>query len=173
MNTNTNHKKVQIGQKNQKMRLKTKKLLLIGLFWLSFTALKAQTSNEKAIIACIDAFFAGMHQSDTSAIAGTLAQNCSLKSISVSNNGQTKVSTETTKGFLEQVAKLKGNKLEERLLDYHIKIDGPMAMAWTPYQFYFDEKLHHCGVNMFTLVLEDTTWHILSITDTRRRQPCN
>jgi len=27
-----------------------------------------------------------------------------------------------------------------------------MAIAWTPYTFYFNDQLSHCGVNVFSLI---------------------
>jgi hypothetical protein len=32
------------------------------------------------------------------------------------------------------------------------KVDGSMAHAWTPYEFYVNGKLSHKGVNAFTLL---------------------
>jgi hypothetical protein len=47
-----------------------------------------------------------------------------------------------------------------------------MATAWTPYNFYFNGKFSHCGVNNFVLVKQDNGWKIQYIIDTRRRQGC-
>jgi hypothetical protein len=71
------------------------------------------------------------------------------------------------------VVSLKGEKLDEQLLSYDIKIDGDMAIAWTPYKFYFNDKFSHCGVNIFTLIKREQRWKIMGITDTRRRQGCD
>ena len=64
------------------------------------------------------------------------------------------------------------NAADERIAFDGIKIDGPMATAWTPYNFYFNGKFSHCGVNNFVLVKQDNGWKIQYIIDTRRRQGC-
>jgi hypothetical protein len=62
---------------------------------------------------------------------------------------------------------------EERILSYNIQVDGSMAHAWTPYEFWFNEKFSHCGVNSFQLFKEGDEWKILSIMDTRRKEGCH
>jgi len=59
--------------------------------------------------------------------------------------------------------------LFEKLLDYKIQIDGPLAHVWTPYEFYVNGKLSHSGVNSFTLFKEKDAWQIIHIIDTRRK----
>jgi hypothetical protein len=65
-----------------------------------------------------------------------------------------------------------GTNLDERILDYQIKIDGALASAWTPYNFYVNGNFSHCGVNSFQLVKMDDVWKIVYIIDTRRKEPC-
>ncbi|MDP5138985.1 MAG: hypothetical protein NWP83_00775, partial [Spirosomaceae bacterium] len=62
--------------------------------------------------------------------------------------------------------------LDERLSGYDIKIDGDMATVWTPYSFFVNNNVSHCGVNAFTLIRQNDSWKILSITDTRRKTDC-
>ena len=60
-------------------------------------------------------------------------------------------------------------KFQEKLLSFSIQIDGSMAHAWTPYEFYINEKLSHKGINAFTLFKENELWKIIYIIDTRRK----
>jgi len=53
-----------------------------------------------------------------------------------------------------------------------VKIDGPLAIVWTPYKFYFNGKFSHCGVNSFQLVRFNGVWKIQYLIDTRRRAGC-
>ncbi|MEJ2163003.1 MAG: hypothetical protein P8X60_06715 [Robiginitalea sp.] len=64
-------------------------------------------------------------------------------------------------------------QIQERLLDYQIQTDGAMAHAWTPYEFYLQGKLHHCGVNSFQLFHDGEGWRIIYLVDTRRVADCN
>ena len=64
-------------------------------------------------------------------------------------------------------------KWDERLLSYSIQIDGNMANVWTPYEFWFNEKFSHCGVNSFQLIKLEGSWEIIYLIDTRRREGCD
>ena len=60
-------------------------------------------------------------------------------------------------------------KFFEKIISFSIQVDGAMAHAWTPYEFYINEKLIHKGVNAFTLFKEDNSWKIIHLIDTRRK----
>lgn len=60
-------------------------------------------------------------------------------------------------------------QFEERILSYNIQVDGTMAHAWTPYEFYINGKFSHKGVNAFTLFKTAEGWKIVHLIDTRRK----
>lgn len=148
------------------------KLTILLFFTLSSSFLFAQQAEEAAVKTTIDAFFTGMKSNDTAMISTTIDTTAFLYSISSDKAGITKLDQEKMSDFLKQVAGLKGQKLDERLQSYDIKVDGAMAVAWTPYKFYFNDKFSHCGVNVFTMIKRPGGWKILGIVDTRRRQGC-
>lgn len=146
--------------------------ILFAAFILCYSFVYAQNDNE-GVKRTITTFFNGMHSNDTIAIKNSLDSACFLYSIMQKKDGSTVLEEEKTSSFFEQVAQLKGQKLEEKLLSYDIKIDGAMAIAWTPYKFYYNDTLSHCGVNVFTLIKRNGEWKIMGITDTRRKQGCD
>jgi hypothetical protein len=74
--------------------------------------------------------------------------------------------------FAESVAKLPKGAADERIKFETVKVDGAMAIAWTPYQFYYNGNFSHCGVNMFQLIRMDGQWKINFLIDTRRKENC-
>ncbi len=134
------------------------------------TIAKQDNDNIKKTI---NLFFDGMKTNDTSLIRSSLDSSCFLYSIMQNKTGQTVLQQEVIDDFLQQVISLKGKKLDERLTSFDIKIDGAMAIAWTPYNFFFNDQFSHCGVNVFTLIKRSDVWKIMGITDTRRKQGCN
>lgn len=62
-------------------------------------------------------------------------------------------------------------KLAERGWNAEVKIQGPIAMVWYPYDFYLDGKWSHCGVDVFTLVQTNGTWRIASMAWTAEQPP--
>ena len=147
-------------------------ILLTGLSFLNFIPATCQETVE--IQQLIETFFEGMKLGDTSLISNTLSDHVELKSIYTdSNSGETKVVQEEMDNFLKSISNKPDNVIyDERLLSFDIKIDGPMAIAWTPYRFYLNEKFSHCGINLFTLARYSKGWRIIGITDTRRRADC-
>lgn len=127
------------------------------------------TAQEADVKKAIDSFFEGIHSRDTIRIKSVCADGMILQSVSEGKNGS-KLTTERASEFITSIAGIPaGTKIEERLLDYKIQIDGAMAHAWTPYEFYIDGKLSHKGVNSFQLFKDNGNWKIIYIADTRRK----
>ena len=64
-------------------------------------------------------------------------------------------------------------KLEERISNPAIEVDGDIAMVWVPYVFLIDGKAHHCGINHFDLLRENGSWKILNVTWSQRTTGCS
>jgi hypothetical protein len=62
---------------------------------------------------------------------------------------------------------------DERISFETVKIDGPLAIVWAPYNFFFNGQFSHCGMDSFQLVRFGKEWKIQYIIDTRRRTGCN
>nr|WP_293833037.1 nuclear transport factor 2 family protein [uncultured Arsenicibacter sp.] len=147
------------------------KLLL--LFSLLLTApVFAQSKDETAVRAAIDQMFTGMRKSDTTMVKSVFAPAASLQSVAKNKEGAVNVRQESIPGFITSIGKQTAGDLDERLTGYEIKIDAELAIAWTPYTFYYKGQKSHCGVNVFTLVKINGSWKIQSIIDTRRRDGC-
>ena len=63
--------------------------------------------------------------------------------------------------------------LDEVTFDEQVLVDGPLAVAWTPYNFFADGEFSHCGVNAFTMMRSEDGWQILQIVDTRAAEGCD
>ncbi|HUM64696.1 MAG TPA: hypothetical protein PLV32_02570, partial [Chitinophagaceae bacterium] len=81
--------------------------------------------------------------------------------------------TENAADFVQLVGSLKKDSADERISFETIRVDGPLAIVWTPYHFYYNGRFSHCGVNSFQLVRFEGVWKIQYLIDTRRRQGCN
>ena len=126
--------------------------------------------EEKAIKQSISVFFEGLQSSDTLKIQSVCHKEMKLQSITEKNTVGG-LSYQSNSDFYKSVGAIPKNlKIEERLLSYNIQIDGTMAIVWTPYEFYINEKLSHIGVNSFTLLLKNNIWKIVHIIDTRRKK---
>jgi Putative lumazine-binding len=146
-------------------------LLTLILLLLSSSFLKAQTT-EDSIKTTINTMFAAMKGSNADLLTSTFGDSAMLQTITKNKEGKTVVRNETVASFAKQVAAMPKDSADERITYNTIKIDGALANVWTPYEFYYNQKFSHCGVNNFVLVRIDGAWKIQYIIDTRRKQGC-
>lgn len=146
-----------------------KKLLLICVLFVISLKTHAQTEDNQ-IKKTIETFFEGMYNRDTVLINSILHKDCTLNSVSIKPNQLASQKSESMAGFLKSINNIPANvKLEERLLEHKIQIDEALAIDWTPYEFYVNQKLSHKGTNVFTLIKTENMWKIIAIIDTRKR----
>lgn len=145
-------------------------LALVGLICLN---LNAQKSEEEQVKATIIEFFDAFHKQDTVKLKAMAKAEITLQSIAVNKEGKTVLQESEYANFVRSIASIpKDRTFEEKLLSFSIQVDGKMANAWTPYEFWYNGNFSHCGVNSFQLIKEDATWKILYLVDTRRREGC-
>lgn len=149
------------------------KKLLFLLVFSGFTGTTfAQSEDEKAVKAVVVQLFDGMQKHDSMMIRACFHPSARMQSIGTNRkSGVMEVNTENTiDGFVKSIGSIPATtQIEERVLSYEIRIDGQMATAWTPYEFYVNGKKSHCGVDAFQFYKSDTGWKILTIADTRRK----
>ena len=132
---------------------------------------RAQTA-EDSVKAVINRMFTAMKDADGPALKSCFADSAILQTILRSKEGKTLVKGDAVAGFIDFVSKQVVGDADERIRFESIKIDGPLAIAWTPYTFFYKGQFSHCGVNSFQLVRFDGEWKIQYLIDTRRKLGC-
>jgi len=145
-------------------------ILLTATIFIS-TITKAQ-SAEDSVKAVVNQLFTAMKGANAAMLKEAFADSAVLQTIRRKQDGTFFVQDEKVSDFVEQIGKAKKDSLDERITFETVKIDGPLAIAWTPYKFYYAGKFSHCGVNSFQLVKINSRWKIQFLIDTRRRQGC-
>ena len=113
-----------------------------------------------------------MRSSDTALLRSAFAPGSILQTVVKNKEAKVFIRTEPLDSFIAFIARPHKEIYDERISFEMIRIDGELATAWTPYQFYVDEKFSHCGVNSFQLVKLNGKWKIQYLVDTRRKQNC-
>ena len=149
-----------------------KYLLFLVLAFFICTTLLAQTA-EDSVKTVVNLLFTGMKNADADVFKNVFADSAIMQTISRSKEGKTIVKNQDLKEFTDFVSKQAKGDADERISFETIKIDGPLAVVWTPYKFYYKGEFSHCGVNSFHLVRFGGTWKIQYLIDTRRRQECD
>ncbi len=150
----------------------TMKPILITLTMTLLSISLYAQSTEDSVKAAVNKLFEGMKNADAAMVNDAFADSAILQTISHSKEGKTFITNEQVRSFSEFVSKQKKGAADERIIFETIRIDGPLAIAWTPYKFYYDGKFSHCGVNSFQLVRMNGQWKIQYLIDTRRRVAC-
>jgi putative lumazine-binding protein len=143
-------------------------VLLAGVMTVS--SVQGQTAGE-SVKAAVDRLFTGMKTSDSALIRRCFAGGAILQTIDA-DKPQPAVRAEDVPGFASVVGKSAPGDLDERIRIDVVRIDGPLAIVWAPYNFYYKGKFSHCGVDSFELILVDGVWKIQYLIDTRRRNGC-
>jgi Putative lumazine-binding len=132
------------------------------------TSLHAASPDEDAVLAPINAMFAGMSARDAAAMKLPAIPGATMV---LMRDG--KPTTMTIEAFADRVGKpdpnSKSAKIEERIHDPLIRIDNDLAVVWAPFDFFADGKVDHCGTDLFNLIRTDGKWLIASIADTGRK----
>lgn len=144
--------------------------ILLTIIFIGHQATAQQA--EDSIKAVINSMFTAMRNGDAASFKTAFADKVVMQTISRSKEGKTIVRDENINEFAEVVGKMKKDSADERISFETIKIDGPLAIVWTPYNFYLNGAFSHCGVNSFQLVRYDGVWKIQYLIDTRRRAGC-
>jgi len=132
----------------------------------------AAQSAEDSVKTVINNMFAAMKNADGTGLKNCFSDSILFQTIARNKEGAMVVRTESPAGFIDQISKATPGSLDERISFETVKVDGPLAIAWTPYSFYYNGQFSHCGVNSFQLVRFNGIWKIQYIIDTRRKQGC-
>src|SRR5688572_20474656 len=148
------------------------KFFIVSLMTIFFSITVVAQTAEDSIKTTINTLFIAMKNGDALLFKNTFSDSAVLQTISRNKEGKTLVKTENVEEFANFVGQLKKDSADERISFETIKIDSPLAMVWTPYNFYYNGAFSHCGVNSFQLVRFDGAWKIQYLIDTRRRTGC-
>jgi len=146
-------------------------LFCIILVTICFSSLKAQTTTD-SVKAAVNLLFEAMKSSDGAKLQTAFADSAVLQTIFQTKEGKVVIKNELVKDFAESIGKLEKGVADERIQFDVIRIDGPLAIVWTPYKFYYKGQFLHCGVDSWQLVRLNGVWKIQYLIDTRRKEPC-
>jgi ketosteroid isomerase-like protein len=148
-----------------------KYVYMVACFFLFSYKSKAQ-SAEDSVKTVINKMFAAMKNADSKSLTECFTDSAILQTV-VDKNGNVSVQSDAVKAFADEIATLQKNDADERITYDVVRTDGALAIAWTPYNFYYKGQFSHCGVDSYQLVRINGEWKIQYLIDTRRKQDCN
>jgi ketosteroid isomerase-like protein len=118
-----------------------------------------QPDDQAAVLAVADSALAAISRSDFAAFTDLMLDSAVTFSAG-ERNGQYRIQFRTR---AQQRAIPPGGGFTERGFHPEVRVSGPLAMVWLPYDFYRDGKWSHCGVDVFTLLKSESGWRIATL----------
>lgn len=125
--------------------------------------------TEDSVKAAVNRLFAAMRSSDGDSLKAAFTDSAILQTIYTDKDGRAMVHSYPVAEFASAVAHLPTGSADERVVFDVIRFDGPLAIVWASYRFYYNGKFTHCGIDSFQLMRVNGVWKILYIVDTRRK----
>lgn len=122
-----------------------------------------RTAAEEAVFAPLQALLDGLAARDHEAMRRQLLPGGMATLI---RDGQ--VLQMDFDAFVGRLPRSGTSVLAEVIDDAVIHIDENIAVIWASYRFLFDDKLHHSGTNIVSLILQDGKWLISGVADNCR-----
>ena len=155
------------------MKLERMLLLAAGILLMAApaTPVAAQQSadDEAAVRAVVQRLFDGMRQRDTAMMRSVFADEAQFYGLNREGNVHVTLPSDFITGIAGAPADL---LLDEVLHDVEIRIDGPLAVVWTYYDFFAGDNFSHCGYDAFQMLKTQGEWKIVALADSRRREGC-
>jgi hypothetical protein len=134
-------------------------------------AAQGAASDELVVAERAEVFLAALSAADTAALAPMLLPGAMLYSVREGADGPS-IGAVTRQDFLNSLGG-DGQRFLERMWDPWVRVDGDVAMVWTPYDFHLNGELSHCGIDVFTFLKGPEGWQVASITYNVVREGCS
>lgn len=133
-------------------------------------AAASQATEESAVIRTIQRFFDAMADRDVESTSEVVIPEGRFFSVR-EEEGKRTIRSFSNQEYMDGLAGREQEVLE-RFWEPEVWIDGGIATVRTPYDFYLDGELHHCGIDVFDLVHDGTGWKITGGVYTHETENC-
>jgi len=128
----------------------------------------AQDSPERAgVLAIADSALAAISRGDFKGFTDLMVDEAVLFP-TTTRNGEFRYVVRTRSQQREAQAP---GVITERGFRPEVRVAGPVAVVWYPYDLYIDGKWSHCGVDIFTLIKRANGWRITTMTWSAEQPP--
>jgi len=133
---------------------------LLSLVLAMFAAVGAQSAGKEreAVMKTVQAFFDTMTAHDVDGARQILQPQGRFHAMSM-KDGKPDVRAFANEEYFAQLQASK-QKMQERIWNPDVRINGLIANVTAPYDFWIDGKFSHCGVDAFDLIKTEEGWKI-------------
>jgi hypothetical protein len=128
---------------------------------------QAPADERSQILAVTDSALAAISRNDFVAFTDLMIDSAVVYGIRTAG-GKAQTFAVSRAAWRSTVVK---ERFTERAFRPEVHISGPLAVVWTPYDFYDDGKWSHCGVDTFTLLKVAEHWRIATLSFSMEQPP--
>lgn len=139
--------------------------LCVSLGLAAFPAF-AQSGEEASALAVADSALAAITRGDVIALTDLMLDEAVMFASST-RDGEFRYRVRTRAE--QRSGRISG--VVERGYKGEVRVQGPIASVWYPYDLYVDGKWSHCGVDVFTLLKRDGRWRIATLVWSAEQPP--
>lgn len=133
-------------------------IVLLLLLNPAVPALAQGTGDQEAVLKAVQTFFDTMTSKDVDGARAILVPQGRFHAMRM-RDGKLDMRSFSNEEYLSQLASSK-QKMRERMWTPAVRIHGLIATVWTPYDFWIDGKLSHCGIDAFDLIKTEEGWKL-------------
>lgn len=148
-------------------RLGGMRLLPVLLLAFSMTASAEDIAEEKNVVAVVQKLFDAMAAHDAEAARAVTIPDGRVMAV----RGTGKPSNISLEEFAARLSTAK-QKYLERMWNPKVLLRGGIAQVWADYDFHFDGKFTHCGIDSFGLIKTTDGWKISAVSYTVETTGC-
>jgi len=123
-------------------------------------------AEQAAALAVADAALAAITRGDMAAFTDLMLPEA-VEFPTSTREGVTRYSVRTR----TEQREAKMTSVTERGWSPEVRVNGPLAMVWYPYDLYRDGTWSHCGVDAFTLIKHNGRWRIATMAWSAEQPP--
>ena len=139
-------------------------------FCTAMVSVRAQSmTTQDSVRSAVNDLFIAMKNSDSAGLSNAFDDSAVLQTLVVDGNGVTTARSYPVAEFATAIGRLPKGAADEQIRIETLRVDGPLAIIWAPYHFYYNGTLIHCGVDSFQLIRGRRGWKILYIVDTMKK----
>ena len=154
------------------MRLSVFSLAVFAVF-VSNRELAAQAPHvdTSAVIGTVQRVFDAMARADSATLRRLLVPGMHLIALATDPGAAAGPRVQTDSAFVQLIA-ARRQRLLERMWEPVVRLQGPIATVWAPYDFHVDGQWSHCGIDTATLIQTGQGWQIAGLVYTVQRTSC-
>jgi hypothetical protein len=132
---------------------------------------QAAATEEAQVLAVVQELFDAMAAGDAARAAAVMLPQGQWVAVRLDEAGNGVPLVSPFRDFLARLDQGEEQWLE-RMWEARVLMHDPIAVVWTPYDFYRDGAFSHCGVDGFTLVRTADGWRMVGGTYTVETAGC-